>query len=399
MFEEDNMQTKTSITEKYRGKQILLIDGGSRQVLPMIKGFHDLGCIVSVYCGSKFDVGRVYRYTDYVVMGAYNMSDSKETYQGILKAVVENSYDLIIPMNDFVAGILSQNKTELSKYTIVYVNDYEIYEKACDKLITMSVCMENGIPCPRTALVSNVDEIKEKDWSFPVVVKPRSSYGANGFNVVKSFSELADIFHLTEKKFGPPLVQEYIEQTGKQYQVEMMMDSNNECKAIVIMDKVRWYPITGGSSTLNVTIHDEEIKITCIKLLQKLHWRGYASLDLIRDPKDNIAKIIEINPRINGTAKICFAAGVNLSLMILQDAFDDEMTSFMSYPDGVVLRYFHMDVLWFIKSPDRFKTKPSWFSFRNTVDEIFEWRDLRPAFVYTLTAFKKLAKDKSNRGV
>ena len=41
----------------YKGKRILLIDGGSQQVLPLIKAFRDLGCDVTVYCGSKLDVG------------------------------------------------------------------------------------------------------------------------------------------------------------------------------------------------------------------------------------------------------------------------------------------------------------------------------------------------------
>lgn len=385
--------------EKYRNKKILLIDGGSRQVLPMIKGFHDLGCIVCVYCSSKIDVGYVYKYTDCKYIGKFDLNDRWGTYTDILKLVSQNEFDLIVPMNDFAAGILSENKMELSKYTKVYVNDWNIYKKAADKLTTMSICMENNIPAPKTAIISSLPEFDDKTWTYPIVVKPRSSYGANGFSTVHSKTELFENFVLTEKKFGPALVQEYIEQNDKQYQVEMMMDKHGECKAIIIMDKTRWYPINGGSSTMNVTVHDEAIKKACIDLLKALKWRGYASLDLIRDPKDGIAKILEINPRINGTAKICFFAGVNLSIMILQDAFDDEMSDYMQYEDDLRLRYFHMDLLWFIKSPLRFKAAPSWFTNKRTVDEIFEWKDLKPAIVYSISAFKKLIGDKKRRGI
>ena len=388
-----------NMAKKYENKRILLIDGGSRQVLPMIKGFHDLGCIVCVYCSSKLDVGYVYKYTDCKYLGKFDLDDKLGTYADILKLVVQNKFDLIIPMNDFAAGILSEHKIELSKYTKVYVNDWDIYKKAADKLTTMSVCMENDIPAPKTAIISSVTEFDDTNWSYPIVIKPRSSYGANGFSTVNNRNELIANFELTEKKFGPALVQEYIEQKDKQYQVEMMMDKHGECKAILIMDKTRWYPINGGSSTMNVTIHDEGIKKACIDLLKALKWRGYASLDLIRDPKDGVAKILEINPRINGTAKICFFAGVNLSIMILQDAFDDEMTNYMQYEDDLRLRYFHMDLLWFIKSPLRFKANPSWFTNKRTVDEIFEWKDLKPAIVYSITAVKKLIGDKKKRGI
>ena len=85
--------------------------------------------------------------------------------------------------------------------------------------------------------------------------------------------------------------------------------------------------------------------------------------------------------------------------MILQDAFDDEMTNYMQYEDDLRLRYFHMDLLWFIKSPLRFKANPSWFINKRTVDEIFEWKDLKPAIVYSITAVKKLIGDKKKRGI
>ena len=133
--------------------------------------------------------------------------------------------------------------------------------------------------------------------------------------------------------------------------------------------------------------------------MKQIGWKGYASLDVIRDPRDGVAKIMEINPRMNGTAKICFAAGVDLCKSILQDAFGSVVDDQNSYRDGVRLRYFHMDLLWFLKSKDRFKTQPSWFSNRDTVDEIFEWCDLRPALYYSLTAFSKLLDDKDARSI
>lgn len=389
----------TTNTSRYFEKRILLIDGGSRQVLPMIKGFHNLGCTVTVYCNSKLDVGYVYKYTDNAILRKFDTSDKEASSNSIISEIKTRNYDVVIPMNDFAALILAENKEELSQYAIIYVNDWDIYRMAYDKINTMKVCMENNIPCPKTAIIRNIDEIDYAEWKFPLVIKPRSSYGANGFNIVNTPTELSAHFSQTEKKFGPSLVQEYIEQDNKQYQVEMIMDDYGNCKTIVIMDKVRWYPINGGSSTMNVAIHDNEIKNSCIELLRKIKWHGYASLDLIRDSKDGKAKILEINPRINGTAKLCFALGIDLSKMILDDCFGNEITEFPDYNDGICLRYFHMDLLWFFKSKNRFKAKPSWFSFKNTVDEIFGFDDLKPAIVYSITAFKKLINDKNKRGI
>ena len=165
------------------------------------------------------------------------------------------------------------------------------------------------------------------------------------------------------------------------------------------MDKLRWYPLDGGPSTINMTVKDEKIKQDCITLLQKMHWRGYASFDLIRDPRDGVAKILEINPRINGTIKICFFAGVNMALQHLQDAFDDPVSDFLDYKEGLYLRYFHKDILWFIKSKDRFKAKPSWFSWKNTTDEIASIRDIKPFLTYSIEVVKKLAHDREKRSI
>ncbi len=395
------MKNKNIETEalRFSKKKVLLIDGGSRQVLPMIKGFSLQGCEVSVYCSSKLDIGYVCKYTDKKVMGIFDHHDADGTYKGIKTAIEKGNYDLVVPMNDFAANILANHRDELSSFSYIAVNSIEIFDLAADKLKTMQICMENEIPCPKTALFSSISEFNDDGWSYPLVIKPRSGYGANGFSKVESREELDRLFYLTEEKFGVSLVQEYIPQSSSQYQVEMVMGRDGECKSFILMDKLRWYPIEGGSSTINLTVKDDKIREDCIALLKKLNWVGYASIDLIRDPRDGVAKILEINPRINGTAKICFKCGIDLALQLLEEADGGDITSFNDYLEGVYLRYIHMDVLWFIKSKERFSAKPSFFSFKNTVDEIFSWEDLLPFFVYSITAVKKLFGDKKKRSV
>lgn len=377
---------------KYR---VLILDGSDRQSLPVIRGFHEAGCTACVYCRSRMDMGAVYRDTDEVVLGLGDTADEDATWED-LKAIISRShYELIVPMVDFYATMLSRHKGEMPEGTIAYVNDWEIYSKAIDKWETMQICQRENIPCPRT--VMSLEEAG--GLSYPLIVKPRISFGARGLSVVHSEEELNSVVPRTEAKFGPVLIQECIPHTARQFQVEMFMDADGACKGFVLMDKVRWYPLSGGSSTMNVTVHDEAARADCIRLLQTLGWKGYASLDLIEDPRDGKIKIMEINPRMNGTAKICFAMGIDWAKMILQEVHGEEITPAPDYPDGFGLRFFHLDTLWLLKSPNRFKTRPSWFSFKNTIDEIFEWRDLRPALVYTFSAFGKLFTDKKNRSV
>ena len=66
------------------------------------------------------------------------------------------------------------------------------------------------------------------------------------------------------------LVEEYIPQTGTQFQCEVYVGRDRQVKSAIIYDKPRWYPVTGGSSCCNVTVDRPEQIADCVKLLELL---------------------------------------------------------------------------------------------------------------------------------
>ena len=177
----------------------------------------------------------------------------------------------------------------------------------------------------------------------------------------------------------------------------MFVDDDNQIKSAMVFEKNRWFPVHGGSSTLNTSVNDPAIVESCSKLVQTINWRGCCDIDLIRDPRDGVAKIMEINPRMSGSAKIVILSGVNLALQLLQMAKGDEVTGYTSYKEGVRLRCLYTDLLWFMKSKDRFKAKPSWFSMKNTHEQVFSWKDPAPFFVFSVGSLFKLKKELKKR--
>jgi Predicted ATP-grasp enzyme len=389
---------RKNVSSGFEQKRVLIIDGGSRQALPLIHGFRKLGCYVAAYCGSKLDVGYNSHFTNEKILSVFELSDEEKTYKAIKLAIDIGNYDLVVPTNDFAAKIISKHKEQFDRKTFISVNDWNVFNLAYDKSQTMRICMENNIPCPKTFCCDELN-ITDANFNFPLVIKPKSSYGANGFFIVHNKTEFERYYRPTEEKFGELILQEYISQTGRQYQVEMFMDDNGVCKSFVLMSKLRWYPLAGGSSTFNETLCDPVIKANCIKLLKLLGWRGYASLDLIEDPRDGTAKILEINPRINGTVKICFDAGIDICVQHLEQALELPVTQYGECAPGHRLRYLHMDVLWFLKSKERFSCKPSWFDFSHGTDEIWYADDPFPWFSYSLQSIGKLFKDRKKRSV
>jgi predicted ATP-grasp superfamily ATP-dependent carboligase len=342
-------------------------------------------------------MGYASHYPDKKILSYCDAKDPEKSWEAIFEVLKTKEYDLVIPLNDFVAIILSQHKEELKPYVKVAANDWEIFQYASDKLKTMQVCMENDVPCPHTYISENLGDLDGMELTYPICIKPRTGFSAVGFRKIDDPSEAESIIKGSIEKYGPCLVQEYIPQTDLQYKAELFVDKNGDVKSACVFAKVRWYPIDGGSSTLNVTVHRPDIVESCKKLLRAINWRGYADIDLIQDPRDNVAKVMEINPRITGSVKICYACGVNFSEQILQDYLDVPVTEYMDYKEGQYLRYLHTDALWFVKSPDRFKCKPSWFDFRRSVDQIWSIKDPWPWVTYTISGFFKIKSDAKKR--
>ncbi len=385
---------------KYNNIRVLLVEGRARQIMPLMESFHRLGCHVTTFNTSKLDMGYASRYPNKKILSKCDINNPDLFWESLSQELKTKDYDIVIPMFDYSAEILSKHKEEVKEYVTLAVNDWNIFQLARDKFLTMDICMKNGIPCPKTYIYDgNIEKIDVDSFDFPVCVKPRIGSSAIGFRVIEKKEELLDILKATIEKYGPSLLQEYIPQTDLQYKAELFIDRNGEIKSACVFAKLRWYPIDGGSSTLNVTVDRPDIVETCTRLLKIIKWKGYADVDLIQDPRDGKAKVMEINPRITGSVKICYAAGINFSQQIIEDYLCKEVTPQFNYKIGQYLRYLHTDILWFLKSKDRWKCKPSWFNFRHSVDQIWSAKDPLPWFAYTWSSLFKISKDKKKRKI
>lgn len=384
----------------YRGKKVLLPEASGRQVLPMAQAFKKLGCEVHTVQEKKSDLGYSSRYPKkkYVVKG---VDSSKKTAEEFYENLIcQEKFDLIVPLSDFSASIFAEYKEnyEQSSSGKIAVNEKSVFIKAFDKYKTMKICMENNIPCPYTLDdVSSAEDIDE-NIKYPVVVKPKSACGSIGFHIAHNREELLIYIEKCKKdNLGEILVQEFIPQNGKQYNAHFVMDKNHNVKTKLIAQKCRWFPIDGGASTLCRTMHDERISQICEKLLKTIGWVGYCDIDLMEDPRDGSVRVIEINARISANVKICFAAGIDIAKQLLQLYSGDVVQAFLDYKDDIRLRCMHTDLLWLIKSPDRFQTTPSWFSLKNTYDQIWSIKDPWPFFTFSVQSLLKYKREMKKR--
>ena len=378
--------------------KVFLVDGVDRQTLPMAKAYKNLGCYVTTLNGSKLDNGYSSRYPDEKILDKSIAGNKKAHLAAIRKLLESGKYDVAITTSDDTAEGLSLMKEELTGKTHIAVVEPKLFYTAYDKNQTMKVCMDNGIPCPKTYLgIENVDKIPYDQFTYPMVLKPRQSFGAIGYHRADDEEYLKTLVEKIKDEVELYVFQEYIPQTDIQYEAAMFVDESNNIKASCVFSKNRWFPVNGGSSTCNCTVDRPDIVESCTKLLKTINWRGACDIDLIQDPRDGVAKIMEINPRVSGSVKVVLNSGVNIAEQILQLAMGEAVTEYKDYKFDTRMRCMHTDLLWFINSPNRFHSKPSWFSWKNTTDQIWSISDPVPFFTFSIQALGKYKREMKKR--
>ena len=378
----------------YSKYSVFVFGANGRQALPVCKGFFELGCRVVNYCHSSMDTGALTKYKSKLIRYDQKNKDGLDFYAYGMKLIRENKYSLIVPLSDNCAKYLSMHKDELPSCSRAAVNDLDVFQYVIDKALTMKVCTDVGVPAPKTIFGEDLlTQAEEAVFDFPVVVKPRTGVGSIGFNIIENKERLLAYLKEYDGKNGPLLVQEYIKQ-GKQpqYRADLFRTRDGEFKAVCVGKVTRWYPLDGGSGIFVQSVHDEKIADGCKRLLEAIGWVGYANIDMVTDENTGEAKVLEINGRTGASIKIDYVCGINISRLILENELGLPVTDMTQYEDGRMISCFLPDLLWLIKSKDRFRAKPSWFNRKGVKDVIFSWDDPLPSvgFVFSsVLSFKE----------
>ena len=182
-------------------------------------------------------------------------------------------------------------------------------------------------PAQKHILSKNVGDVKKilDELTFPVILKPTESSGSKGLEYVIKKENLIETFEKTSQNFGETIIQELIPPGGEAYGFEGLFNKNSEPRAIFVHQRLREYPITGGPSTLRMGVKNEEIAELGTRLLKNLGWYGIAMVEFKVDPRDNIPKLMEINPRFWGSLSLPVASGVDFPYLLCKMAMDGDI--------------------------------------------------------------------------
>ncbi|MBE6771512.1 MAG: ATP-grasp domain-containing protein [Ruminococcaceae bacterium] len=382
----------------FKGTRVLVLDGFGRQVAIILKELHDLGCVCTTLNCSKMDVGYVSRYPVKKILEPQTRYDMAELKKVLDREIFSGNYDVVMPMTEPTTDTLWENKDLYLPYVKYACADEECFVKAYDKQLTMELCTKNGINCPITKMDDeSMDEFLAK-VKFPLALKPRKGSGSRGFYKAETKERLFELINSGAVKVDEYVIQEFIENAETHRVSYTFIDNDGEVKTSMIAKSSMPYPLGVGTNSLFQSCNMPEVALQAEKLLKLMNWRGYASVCFIESEEDHIPKVMEINGRISASLKISWYCGAHVVRQMLERAYGVPVTSYIKdYPDGLRIRHWQATAMWFVKSPDRFKTKPFCFTPFKTKDVVFSLSDPLPWFAYTISCFARYKGEMEKR--
>jgi predicted ATP-grasp superfamily ATP-dependent carboligase len=162
-----------------------------------------------------------------------------------------------------------------------------------------------------------------------------SRYGVKNFEIADNES-LSDRFSRCATDGMDVVVQEIIPGPDSRLErLQTYVNSKGRLSAHFFHNKLRQHPPTFGVMRVGFsTGRNPEVEALAERLLAHGGYRGYASIEFKRDPRDEQLKLIEINVRMPRSGLLAVAAGVNFPWIIYKDLVENEQLYVDSYAEG-----------------------------------------------------------------
>lgn len=270
----------------------------------------------------------------------------------LLAICKKENVDVLLPQNTAELLTLAEHKKNFETIgTEIAVSDRQSIEIANNKYELMKIANEIDVPTPEFYLVNNFDDLiknaKELGWpEKPVVVKPPVSHGMRGLRIINESIDLKDMFYsekptgvymkmdnlknILGSSFPSLLVMEYLPK--EEYTVDIL-----NAKGPIVIPRRR--DLIKSGITFNGTVEKNEEIIEYSKRLSEKIGLRYAYGFQFKLDKNNIAKLLESNPRIQGTMVLATFAGANVIYGAVKHALNEEIPGFDIKWGTRIMRY------------------------------------------------------------
>jgi len=260
----------------------------------------------------------------------------QDRYMATIREIcTEHNVQVLFPGTDPEARILTfNNHWRPTHHVQLACSSPEVWNITGDKLATVSMAHKLGVAAPHSMPYTpeSVAAIANK-WGWPVVIKPRCSYGSRG--IYYSYSEL-NLPEVTQP--ADYICQRYLDPTDNEYTVGAYFGAQGYSHAPDIMLAMRRTLYKGTTNSAEF-IDATDFEPSVAAFGKDLDLRGYCNFQFISE--SSIPHLIEINARFSSSVSVGLAVECNFPLTYINDyVYGQSPQKMMSKPGLVVLRYY-----------------------------------------------------------
>jgi len=261
-------------------------------------------------------------------------SASEEGYlSALLDICMKEKAQVLIPGSVYELEKILTAKEILDEIGVVSIlGSQEMVDIGLDKWKTHNFLEKNGFLCPKTYLPEDVGN-HLKDINFPLLLKPRRSFGSKGIYVVNNVEELNSFICYSKRGGNDPVVQEYLGSKLQECTIGVVASRDGDILgSISILRELK------GGFSCRMTVKDfPEARKNAEAIAKRIGARGPVNIQCFLTEAGPIT--FEINPRFSGTTPIRSACGFNeVNAAIRNFLFGEKVE--LKFKEGIIaVRY------------------------------------------------------------
>jgi predicted ATP-grasp superfamily ATP-dependent carboligase len=233
---------------------------------------------------------------------------------------------VIIPAADIFVSALGKHVEALKEHYTFSLESIAVQAALATKEQQYALAAQHGLLIPRTAYIQSRADLENFALlaRFPCLVKPRHQREwdalpeGNPLRGLKLFTadtpeELLANYTYTET-LRPEVVAQEIIAGGDdaKYCYLSVYGAGSRRLGHTVVHELRAHPVLFGSGSIVEPVIDPEISALCDNFLRGIGYVGICEIEVKRDTRDGVVRLIEANPRYSVTADASVYAGVDI---------------------------------------------------------------------------------------
>lgn len=336
--------------------RVLVTDAGRGSAIAFIRSLGRRGAEVIAADEDPRSPGFVSRWTAGCVLYPSPLRAPEEMVQTLLDAASRLAVDVVVPVTDEVILPLAAARRRFEGVARLALPEPEALARAADKVATLELARELGIPVPKTLVVRTGEEAAAaaRELAWPIVVKPQVSKRYRGGEGIEAFhvryADTPDRLRAAVAELEgrcAALLQAYVEGAG--VGVELLA-CDGESLAAFQHRRLHEVPVSGGASALRESVPLDPLLLEySTRLMRALRWHGLAMVEFKLGPKG--PALMEVNGRVWGSLPLAVKSGVDFPALLLDVLLSGSARAAGLdgvYRTGVRSRNLQLEVLWIL---------------------------------------------------